>query len=249
MPLPNSGLSRIATVTATLALLLIATGALTGGDAAGSTLPASIAVYHVCLAVATGVMAVWLTIRLTSAILPTWLRVTGWAGLALFIIDNAIMAWPPAPPVDAALAVPHAIVATLFFAAMVAVACYMFRDGINVPEMIDISPSPSVPAIADITPLVVILQISLGAAYRHKIFSVMPHLAGTMAATLLLLVACSCFRISPRMRHCGLPPSRRCRQCCCRLRSESPRLPCVYSTSTQRQSLCLSPRRTSAWGH
>ncbi len=188
MPLPNTGLSRVATITACLTLLLIGAGALTGGDASGSTLPASLAKYHIYVAVATGVMLILLMTRLMAAIVPVWVQVTGWAGLALFLADSGIAARTQAPPVAAELAVPHAIMATLFFAAMAAIAWYLSRDSIEAPEPVDISPWPSIPAIADITPLVIIFQISLGAAYRHKVFSVMPHMAGAMAATLLLLV-------------------------------------------------------------
>jgi len=39
-----------------------------------------------------------------------------------------------------------------------------------------------------VTPFLVIVQISLGAAYRHKVLGVMPHMAGAMLVVLPLLV-------------------------------------------------------------
>jgi heme A synthase len=188
MPFPKSGLPQIATVTAALVLLVIAAGALAGGYTPGLTLQSSLVRYHLYLAAVAALMLIWLTVRLRQVNVPPWVRAACWAGLVLFAIDGALMAWTSGPPVDAALAVPHAILVPLCLAAMVTVAYYIYQDWMNAPELVDISPWPSVPSIADITPVVVIFQITLGAAYRHKVFSVMPHMAGALAATLLLLV-------------------------------------------------------------
>jgi hypothetical protein len=193
MHLPGPGISRFAVATAVVTLLLMAVGALAAGGAE-LVLPASIIKgvvsgrYHIYLAIATGAMTVMLLVGLTPANVPTWVRATGWVSVSLFAIDSAIMAWTPVPPVGAEQAIPHAIVAPLVFASVVVSAFYMFQDWINGPEIADISALPSLPLIALLTPFAVILQIALGALYRHKIFSVMPHMAGAMVATLLLLV-------------------------------------------------------------
>ncbi|HWE50433.1 MAG TPA: hypothetical protein VG273_11610 [Bryobacteraceae bacterium] len=198
MHLPGPGISRFAVATAAVALLLMGVGALSSGivqgDLTGSGLPVSLirgltsGRYHIDLAIATGAMTVLLLIALIPSNVPGWVRATGWVSASLFAIDCAIMAWSPVPPVGAALAIPHAIVAPLFFASLVVTAYYMSLDWINSPDTVDISAWPSLLTIANLTPLAIVIQIALGAAYRHKIFSVMPHMAGAMVATLLLLV-------------------------------------------------------------
>lgn len=44
------------------------------------------------------------------------------------------------------------------------------------------------PLFARWTPAIITMQIVLGAGYRHKLWGVLPHLAGAMAAALLLLL-------------------------------------------------------------
>ena len=181
MHLPGPGLSRLAVATAVLTVILMAVGALATGDVLNGR-------YHVYLALATGGLAVMLLIGLVPANVPAWLRATGWIAVALFALDSGIMAWTPLPPVEATLAIPHAIAGALFLATTVVIAFYMPQDWINGPELVDMTPWPLLQTMALATPLVVIVQIALGAAYRHKVFGVMPHMAGAMVATLLLLV-------------------------------------------------------------
>ena len=172
-----------------LTLILMAVGALAyGPDQAGLFTRVTNGRYHIYLAIATAAMVVLLLVGLVPANVPAWLRATGWIAIALFAADSAIMVLTPLPPVGAGLAIPHAILAALFLATVVVIAFYMPQDWINGPEMVDMTPWPSLPTTALATPLVVIVQIALGAAYRHKIFGVMPHLAGAMVAALLLLV-------------------------------------------------------------
>ncbi len=198
MHLPGPGISRFAIATAAVALLLIAVGALSsglGGDATGSLLaglPGHAGLvngrYHLYLALAADAMVILLLIGITPANVPGWVRATGWIMVALFGIDSAIMAYTPAPPVGLALAVTHAILAPLCLTTVVMSAFYLPQDWINGPEMIDLTPAAPVSTLALLTPLAVIVQIALGTAYRHKVYSVLPHMAGALVATLLLLV-------------------------------------------------------------
>jgi len=189
MHLPGPGLSRFAIFTAVLTLILIALGAVAGG-AGTDPLLLSLSRYHVYLALAVGAMTAVLLVWVAPANIPAWVRGTGWIAVALYAIDSLIMAWTATPPVDAPLAIPHAIVAPLFFASIVVIAYYSQLDWINPQESVDFSAWPMIPMAALAAPFLVILQISLGAAYRHKVFSVLPHMAGAMVVTLVLLVLC-----------------------------------------------------------
>jgi hypothetical protein len=44
--------------------------------------------------------------------------------------------------------------------------------------------------LAMLTPPLVLMQIAFGAAYRHKVWGVMPHLAGAMTVACLVLILC-----------------------------------------------------------
>jgi hypothetical protein len=44
--------------------------------------------------------------------------------------------------------------------------------------------------LAMLTPPLVLMQIAFGAAYRHKVWGVMPHLAGAMTVAFLVLILC-----------------------------------------------------------
>jgi len=191
MHLPGPALQRFSAITAAAALLLIAAGAIAGGAGPDSGLPAMLVKgrIHLDLAAAVGAGTVLLLIWIVPANIPAWVRAMGWVATGLFALDSAIMALTPAPPAGAALAIPHAIVAALFLSSLVVIAFYMPQDWINGPTRIDTTTAwPSLPLASLITPFLVVLQISLGAAYRHKIFGVMPHMAGAMVVTLALLV-------------------------------------------------------------
>lgn len=184
MHMPGPELPRFATATAVVTLLLIALGAVEGG--ADTALLNSR--YHVYLAVIAGAMTAVLLMWLSPANLKSWLRATGWVALGLFLIDSAIMSMTTKPPVDAVLAIPHAIVAPLFLAALVVIAVYTAIDGFTAAEPIDTMAAPLVPIAAQWAPLLVICQIAMGALYRHKVWGVMPHMAGAMVVTLVLLM-------------------------------------------------------------
>jgi hypothetical protein len=191
MHLPSPALQRFSVVVASATLLLMAAGAIAGGASPDSGLPAMLVKgrIHLELAAATGVATVLMLIWLLPANIPAWVRAMGWVAVGLFAADSTIMAWTPFPPGGVPLTILHAIVAPLFLSSVIVIAFYTPQDWINGPTIIDTTTAwPSLPLAARLTPLLVILQISLGAAYRHKIFGVMPHMAGAMLVVLALLV-------------------------------------------------------------
>jgi hypothetical protein len=44
--------------------------------------------------------------------------------------------------------------------------------------------------LAILSPVLVLVQVAFGAAYRHKVWGVMPHMAGAMLVALLVLICC-----------------------------------------------------------
>jgi heme A synthase len=58
------------------------------------------------------------------------------------------------------------------------------------PELVDDLGHTSLRALALATPFVLLLQIALGASYRHNLTGVLPHMGGALVATILSLIVC-----------------------------------------------------------
>ena len=119
-------------------------------------------------------LASWLS--MTVKISP--LRWLGWLALAAVAIAG----------MTAGIGTLHAFLAPLVFSLLAVISLQLSTAwGRGLEPVAD----PRLPALASAAmamPLLVVLQIALGAAYRHKVFGVMPHLAGAMVALLLILV-------------------------------------------------------------
>jgi hypothetical protein len=96
-----------------------------------------------------------------------------WSALALVVLDAAI-AFP-------GFALVHAILAQLIFAVTTVIA-HPIRE---CPQE-----AMSIRRFALAIPPLVLLQTALGAAYRHKIWGVLPHMAGAMTVVLLTMLVC-----------------------------------------------------------
>jgi hypothetical protein len=93
----------------------------------------------------------------------------GWFALAI-----AALEYVPASPVF------HACLAPVLLAAIV----------FNTAESPRVESPPSLTWMAIAIPPLVLVQIALGAAYRHKIWGVLPHMGGAMIVALLALILC-----------------------------------------------------------
>ncbi len=82
----------------------------------------------------------------------------------------------------------HASLAPLAFAIFVAIAMLTSPGWNESPELVEDQAAPALRMFAFATPLLIVLQIMLGAAYRHKLTGVLPHLGGAMIVTLAILV-------------------------------------------------------------
>jgi hypothetical protein len=81
----------------------------------------------------------------------------------------------------------HACLAQVFFAAVVCLALRASISPENGTQPFGARRWPAIPRLAGVTLVLVMLQVFLGAAYRHKALSVMPHLGGALLATLAVL--------------------------------------------------------------
>jgi cytochrome c oxidase assembly protein subunit 15 len=134
------------------------------------------------------ILAVWLW-RVASRLHPSrrWLRWLGVAALGAIVLQGVLGGLPVLyflpPPVSAA----HATLAQLFFTTVAAIALFTSAWWENEP----VAPrrdfeSPSVHTLGILTACAVLVQLILGAAFRHKAFGIIPHLIGAVVVTAMI---------------------------------------------------------------
>lgn len=192
MHFPGPSISRFAMFVAAVVLVTIAAGAFVTGRqeiqsaAAGPVTGFSHAIAGLVAGTLTLILAMWLAPSNTRL----WVRATGWSAFGLFVADAAATAGRTTPPLPDALAILHACLAPLLLACVTAIAVFTLPELAWDSEPIDLAAWPSLPMLATAVPVIVFIQILLGAAYRHKILGVMPHMAGAMIVALVLLIVC-----------------------------------------------------------
>ena len=166
---------RLAILLAAGALFLIIDGALAG--------PA-----HQAAAPVLGVVTAGLMLWLIFGDPRPQARRLGWLTLAIVAVEAiaGISSVQAAMPRTAGIA--HACLAQMFFAALVAVAVVTSAGWSRGPELVTDYGWPSMRSLAIFTPLLVILQIFLGAGFRQKTLTLLPHVLGAMFVALVILL-------------------------------------------------------------
>jgi len=100
----------------------------------------------------------------------------------------------------------HACLAPLFFAALVATAMTTSPAWFRGPELVYDYGWPSMRSLAIVTPLLVLLQIALGAAFRQKALTLLPHVLSAMFLALVILLE-SIFVLQQFPAHRALAPA------------------------------------------
>ena len=135
-----------------------------------------------------GLLTIGLLVWILIAEKRSWMRKLGWIALAwvcvVGLLGGLTVKLLTPPPVS----VLHTCLAQLFFSLTVAICVFTSKSWNDGPEMADDHGWPSMRSLAILLPLVVLTQVALGAGFRHGALSVMPHLAGAMVVTLLLLI-------------------------------------------------------------
>ena len=175
----HNGYYRGAMLVAASVLALIALGAYVTSRATAPQLDTHAvlnASWHSSAAVVVGFLALALAFK-QSALAPA---ILSWTFLALFAIEGSIG--------FLGARVAHATFAPLVFSAAVAVAIVTSSRWHGPPELIDDRQIPYLRLLAAAVPPLLLLQTLLGAAYRHKLIGVIPHLAGAMIVSLAALI-------------------------------------------------------------
>ena len=130
--------------------------------------------FHVFLAVGVALLTVALAIFVRST--------TGWIALALVIVEGGLGSYG---------AIAHAIVAPLLLASLVAIVVET-SEGWSRPPVPANDLWPPLRSMSMLAPILVIIQVSLGAAFRHNAMGVVWHILDAGIVLLLIMVLGMC---------------------------------------------------------
>jgi cytochrome c oxidase assembly protein subunit 15 len=212
-PRPHQNVHRFALLTAACTFLLLIAGALVTSNDAGLSVPDWPLSYgslappmvggifyehgHRMIASFVGllsiVLAVWLW-RVESrgpagpyANQKKWLRWLGIAALGAVVAQGLLGGLTVLFFLPPAVSSAHATLAQLFFATVVSIALFTSAWWEREPALwLSDFRSPPVHTLALAAVASVFLQLILGAAFRHKAFGIIPHLAGAVVVTGLI---------------------------------------------------------------
>ena len=143
---------------------------------------------HRLVATTVGFLTIILAIWLQRVEKRSWMRKLGWTALGVVVVQGLLggitVLWLQPPWVSAA----HACLAHLFFSTTASIALFTSKGWLKGAEVVEDYGRPSLRTLAIIAPLMVLGQIALGAGFRHRAISLIPHIAGSMIVSLTLLV-------------------------------------------------------------
>ncbi len=176
----NPKFHRYAVLVAISSLILIAIGACITSQATGRQ-PESRGildgVIHKDVAIGVGILVLGLAVwqSLDQEVSPLV-----WTALGLFALEGWV-GW-----LGGALL--HASLAPVAFSIFVAIAVVTSSGWNEGPELVEDRAAPALRIFAMATPPLILLQIMLGAAYRHKLTGLLPHMGGAMIVSLAVLI-------------------------------------------------------------
>lgn len=218
----SSWLHRYATLVAVCTLFLVIAGASVTSKEAGLSVPDWPLSYgqvipqmtggvlfetgHRMVATVVGMLTIGLAIWLARVESRKWMRRLGWLALAGVVAQGllggaTVLLLQPAP-----ISIAHACLAQLFFSVTVAIAVFTSRHWQEGPELVEDYGWPSLRSLAILTPILVLVQIALGAGFRHRAFSLMPHIIGAMIVPFAILLV-GAFVLHQFPRHRALRPA------------------------------------------
>lgn len=200
---PNSGVHRFAIFTACSTLVLLMAGALVTSNDAGLSVPDWPLSYgsltppmvggilyehsHRLIASFVGILSIVLAVWLWRVESRRWVRRLGWTALGLVMAQGALGGITVLFLLPPAVSSAHATLAQLFFVTVLSVAFFTgdwWRS--ELPQMDDPG-SPHLRSLTVWTSVAILGQLILGAAFRHNVFGIRPHLVGAAVVTFLIV--------------------------------------------------------------
>jgi len=198
----NRSLHLFAVFTACCTFLLIIAGALVTSNQAGLSIPTwPLANGSAFPPMVGGIRWEWShrlaagTVSILTLILATWIwfresrlwvRVLGVCAFLLIIAQALLGRFTVKTFLDPPVSASHATLAELFFITIVSLAVFTGKWWTGgVPQLHD-DESPKLRTLAIWTSALILVQIILGAAFRHNAFGIIPHLIGAVVVTFMV---------------------------------------------------------------
>jgi heme A synthase len=181
----NKVTHRLAILLAVCTLLLIVDGAMVGPESQPT--PAAMSIHRIA-ATAVSLLALGVVLWLIFTDPRPQARRLAWLTLAIAVLQDSVGHAAVLTLVPLTAGITHALMAPLFFAATVAIAVVTSPGWSRGPEHVSDYGWPSMRSLAILTPILVILQILLGAAFRQKALTLLPHVLGAMFVALVILL-------------------------------------------------------------
>lgn len=196
-------LHRYAVLTACATFLLIVAGALVASNDAGLSVPDWPLSYgklmppmvggikyehsHRMVAATVGMLTIGLAVWLGRREPRRWVRRLGYTALATVIAQGILGGITVLYFLPPAVSIAHACLAQFFFCCTVSLALFTSPGWINAGRVSSRVPGTGPPLLylAAASAAAVYCQLILGAAVRHSVLGVMPHVLGAAVATVL----------------------------------------------------------------
>jgi len=173
-----SGLHRFAVACVVCSLAGVFTGAMvtsSGGTAFGQLHEITAGITALIVAI----LGIWLAAQGVSVSLGCC--------LVALVLGEAALGLARESPTAGSF---HAVLAQLLFAITAAAATATGTGWSKPADLVEDHGWPSLGSLGKITPFLVLCQVALGAAFRHKQMGILPHLFGAMVLVLLILCVC-----------------------------------------------------------
>jgi cytochrome c oxidase assembly protein subunit 15 len=142
---------------------------------------------HRMVATTVGFMTIILAVWIALVETRKWMKTLGWLALGAVIVQGGLGGMTVKLLLPPAVSVSHACLAQLFFSLTVAIALFTSKSWLEGAEPVADHGWPSLRSLAIVTPIFVLIQIALGAAFRHRAIGVLPHVLFSMVVTLVVL--------------------------------------------------------------
>lgn len=200
---PNKAVNRYSIFLAGCTVLLLTAGALVTSNDAGLAVPDWPLSYgsfmppmiggifyehgHRMIATLVGMLTIGLAVWLSRVEPRRWVRRMGWTAVGLVIAQGLLGGLTVLMYLPPAVSSAHATLAQLFFITVVSIAMFTSVWWQSDVELHDDTGSPSLKSLAVATSAVIVLQLILGAAFRHNAFGLVPHLIGAGVCTVMVV--------------------------------------------------------------
>ena len=146
---------------------------------------------HRMVATFVGMLTVGLAIWLAIAEPRRWMRRLGWIAVSAVIVQGILGGLTVLLLLPPAVSVSHACLAQLFFSTTVAIVVFTSRGWLGGPDLVEDYGKPSLRNLSGVIPALILIQIALGAAFRHGAIGVLAHVIGAMVVSLAILILCA----------------------------------------------------------